>query len=160
MTLPTLVLVLLVATAGCSSDGATSGGAGAGGSGASGGGGGASGSGSGGTGVGGAVPDGSLDAPFDAPGCTLDKPYSSKNAACNACAEQECCVAINACYADSDCDDGYVNCILACALLPPDAGDAGIASCLDECGAQHPAGKAKYDAAIGCADSKCAGPCS
>ena len=66
---------------------------------------------------------------------------------------------MNACYADPDCDDGYVNCALACALLPDDAGDAGIAECLSDCGVQYPTGKVEYDAAIGCADSSCAAEC-
>ncbi len=100
------------------------------------------------------------DTGTDAPACQLQKPYSSQDAECNACAEQQCCALINACYADADCDDGYVNCILACALLPGDAGDAGVESCLADCATQHPTGRAKYDAAIGCADDKCAGPCS
>lgn len=52
-----------------------------------------------------------------------------------------------------------MNCILACALLPGDAGDAGVESCLGECAAQHPKGKSEYDAAIGCADDKCASVC-
>ena len=95
----------------------------------------------------------------DASACSLTKPYSSKNAACNACAEQHCCVAVNACYADPDCDDGYVNCILACALLPGDAGDAGVAACTADCDAQYPKGKQEYDAAIGCADTQCASEC-
>jgi hypothetical protein len=66
---------------------------------------------------------------------------------------------VNAYYADPDCDDGYVNCILACALLPDDAGDAGVAACIDDCDAQYPKGKQKYDAAIGCADTQCASEC-
>lgn len=100
------------------------------------------------------------DTGTDAPACQLTKPYSSKDADCNACAEQQCCALINACYADADCDDGYVNCILACALLPGYAGDAGVESCLTDCATQHPTGRASYDAAISCADAKCAGPCS
>lgn len=95
------------------------------------------------------------------PQCKLLKPFSSKNAACNDCAERECCAAINACLADKRCDDDYVNCSLACALLPADAGDAGAekARCLSECGAMHPEGKALYDAAFGCTDVKCAAAC-
>ncbi|MBE7478698.1 MAG: hypothetical protein HS104_01730 [Polyangiaceae bacterium] len=100
------------------------------------------------------------DTGTDAPACQLQKPYSSQDAACNACAEAECCALINVCYSDPDCDDGYVNCILACALLPGDAGDAGVESCIADCAAQHPAGRDEYDAAIGCADAKCAGSCS
>lgn len=95
------------------------------------------------------------------PQCRLLKPFSSKNAACNDCAERECCAAINACLADKRCDDDYVNCSLACALLPADAGDAGAEKerCLNECGAMHPDGKALYDAAFGCTDVKCAAVC-
>lgn len=128
-----------------------------------------------------AAADGSLDTgPFDAapadtgPGdtgveggdasdaaCKLVKAYSSKNAVCNACAEARCCAEINGCLGDKRCDDDYVNCILACALLPPDAGDAGDATkaCLAKCGADFPAGKALYDTAIGCADKQCAKEC-
>jgi len=95
----------------------------------------------------------------DASACILTKPYSSSNATCNACAEQHCCEAVNACYADPDCDDGYVNCALACALLPDDAGDAGIALCLADCDSQYPTGKQHYDAATGCADTSCAVEC-
>ncbi len=50
-------------------------------------------------------------------------------------------------------------CILACALDPGDGGDAGVATCLAACDAQYPQGKAKYDAAIGCGDTKCAAEC-
>ncbi len=95
----------------------------------------------------------------DASACTLTKPYSSSVPACNACAEQHCCEAVNACYADLECDDGYVNCALACALLPDDAGDAGIADCLSDCALKYPTGKQEYDAAIGCADTSCAVEC-
>ncbi len=103
------------------------------------------------------------DAPdsADAAACTLVKPYSSQNAACNACAEQHCCQEVNACTSDAECDDSYVNCILACALLPDDGGapDAGIDPCLSDCATQYPTGKVEFDAAIGCADSSCAAEC-
>ena len=151
-----------VGGAGGSSSGGTSGAGGGVGGAVSGGGsaGNTSGGGSAGTGgTAGVAGDAGADAAADASVCTLTKPYSSKNAACNACAEKECCAAINVCYASSDCDDGYVNCILACALLPGDAGDAGVADCLSDCDKQYPKGKAEYDAAIGCADTMCAGPC-
>ena len=96
----------------------------------------------------------------DAGACTLTKPYSSQNAACNACAEQHCCSQVNACTADAECDDSYVNCILACALLPEDGGaDAGIDPCLADCESQYPKGKAEFDAAIGCADTQCSVEC-
>ena len=94
--------------------------------------------------------------------CTLHKAYSSKNAACNACAQEHCCGAVNGCFDDPRCDDDYVNCILACALVPDDAGpDAGDATgaCLADCRAQYPAGKAEYDTAIGCVDGACADAC-
>jgi hypothetical protein len=103
--------------------------------------------------------DVATDSPTDASVCVLAKPYSSSVPACNACAEQNCCEVVNACYADPDCDDGYVNCALACALLPDDAGDAGIAECLADCGSQYPTGKQEYDAAIGCADTSCVAQC-
>jgi hypothetical protein len=88
--------------------------------------------------------------------CTLTKPYSSQDADCDACAEAWCCAAINACYADPACDDGYVNCALACAL---DDSDAGVDPCLEACAKDWPQGKLEYDAAIGCADTKCAAEC-
>lgn len=105
------------------------------------------------------APDDVADAAVDVSACTLSKPYSSSDRVCNACAEQHCCEAVNACYADLECDDGYVNCALACALLPDDAGDAGIAECLSDCAVQYPTGKEEYDAAIGCADTTCAAEC-
>ena len=67
--------------------------------------------------------------------------------------------------ADADADAGtsttgaHVNCILACALDPGDGGDAGVATCIAACDDQYPVGKAEYDAAIGCAESKCATEC-
>ena len=94
--------------------------------------------------------------------CTLHKAYSSKNAACNACAQEHCCAPVNGCFDDPRCDDDYVNCILACALLPDDAGpDAGDATgaCLADCDGKYPAGKAEYDIAIGCVDGACADAC-
>jgi hypothetical protein len=116
-----------------------------------------------------AVADVRLDAPRDGASeagdggaCTLVKPYSSKNAVCNQCAQAKCCAEINGCLGDPKCDDDYVNCILACSLLPPDGGsDAGAAikACIDQCGVEHPQGKAAYDVAIGCADTKCAVEC-
>lgn len=87
------------------------------------------------------------------------KPYSSKNVGCNQCAEAKCCVEINGCLGDPACDDTYVNCILACALLPDDAGDAGISLCMGQCAVDSPKGKAEYDTAIGCADTKCTIEC-
>ncbi len=103
------------------------------------------------------------DAPKDAvdASCKLVKAYSSKNAKCNACAEAKCCAEINGCLGDPKCDDEYVNCILACALLPADAGDAGAEAkaCIAKCGADFPVGKAAYDKAIGCADAQCGAEC-
>lgn len=93
--------------------------------------------------------------------CALVKPYSSKNAVCNQCAQTKCCSEINGCLGDPKCDDDYVNCILACALLPDDAGaDAGTKPCVDQCGKDFPQGKAEYDVAIGCADTKCNVECN
>ena len=109
-----------------------------------------------------AAADAPADAPADGAACTLHKPYSTKNAACNACAQERCCLALDACFDDPRCDDDYVNCILACALTPDDAGaDAGdaLGGCLADCAAKHPAGKAEYDAAIACVDGACAAPC-
>jgi hypothetical protein len=89
--------------------------------------------------------------------CKLIKPYSSKNATCNQCAENKCCVEINGCLADPECDDSYVNCTLACALGP--APDAGMSACLGQCGTAYPKGKSEYEAATGCADTRCASEC-
>lgn len=103
------------------------------------------------------------DAPKDTAdtSCKLVKAYSSKNAKCNACAEAKCCAEINGCLGDPKCDDEYVNCILACALLPADAGDAGAEAkaCIAKCGADFPVGKVAYDKAIGCADGQCGAEC-
>jgi len=103
--------------------------------------------------------DSAGDAPSDAGSCKLVKPYSSKNVGCNQCAEAKCCVEINGCLGDPACDDTYVNCILACALLPDDAGDAGISLCMGQCAVDSPKCKAEYDTAIGCADTKCTIEC-
>jgi len=102
--------------------------------------------------------DAGSDAPTDAAPCALISPYSSQNAACNACAEERCCAEINGCLGDPGCNDDYVNCTLACAFVD-DGGDAGLTACLDACGAQYPQGKAEYDVAIGCAEQACATPC-
>lgn len=91
--------------------------------------------------------------------CKLVAPYSSKNAPCNACAEQRCCVEMNACLGEVVCNDTYVNCILACSLLSGDAGKSEIDACIDKCGVDAPDGKAAYDAAIGCAEASCAAEC-
>jgi len=97
------------------------------------------------------------DVGVDTAPCTLIKPYSSKDVVCNQCAEEKCCPEINGCLGDPVCDDDYVTCILACALTP--VPDAGVDACLQQCAADYPTGKAKYDVAIGCADSKCATEC-
>jgi hypothetical protein len=93
--------------------------------------------------------------------CKLQKAYSSKDVDCNTCAEQQCCDEVNGCFADKRCDDDYVNCILACALLPADAADAGAERdrCVAECDSMHPDGKKAYDRAIGCVEMKCPTPC-
>jgi len=102
--------------------------------------------------------DSRADARRDAPPpCKLVKPYSTKNALCNQCAESKCCAEVNSCLGDTACDDDYVNCILACALSP--VPDAGSSPCLAQCGKDYPKGKAEYEAATGCADSKCASEC-
>lgn len=93
----------------------------------------------------------------DQTACKLVKPYSTKNAVCNACAETRCCAEINGCLGDPACDDDYVNCILVCALSP--APDAGTSACVSQCGKDHPKGRAEYDVATNCADGKCASEC-
>jgi hypothetical protein len=85
--------------------------------------------------------------------CSLVKPYSTKDKVCNDCAAEKCCAEVNDCLGDKRCDDDYVNCILACALLPDDAGDAG--GCIGECGTKYPEGKALYDTAIACVEEAC-----
>lgn len=105
---------------------------------------------------------GNADVRVDAGSCKLAKPYSTKNKTCNDCAATECCSEVNGCLDDVECDDHYVNCILACALLPDDAGpdaSAGIAACESDCANSYALGRAAYDRAIGCVDQKCAGPC-
>jgi hypothetical protein len=107
------------------------------------------------------APDGGLDAGLedagagDAAPCTLASPYSTKNPACNGCAEQRCCAEVNGCLLATACNDDYVNCLLACAFDP----DAGQDPCQADCAAQYPAGKAAYDTAIGCVDQACATEC-
>jgi hypothetical protein len=104
------------------------------------------------------TPQDALSEP-DGPACKLVKSYSSSNAKCNDCVEQKCCVEMNGCLGNLECDDTYVNCILACVLMPDDGGDAGMAICMDECAKLSPKGKAEYDVAIGCADDKCGVEC-
>lgn len=99
-----------------------------------------------------------VDAAPDAAPCKLLSPYSTKDKPCNDCAEQNCCEEINACFAAPQCDDLYVNCILACALLPDNA-DAGVPDCVAKCGTDYPDGKTGYLKAIGCADTKCPAEC-
>jgi hypothetical protein len=103
-----------------------------------------------------ALDDALDDAPVDAPSCTLAAPYSSSDADCNACAEKECCEEINGCLLDPACDDSYVNCILACSM-GVDAGE--VAPCIAICDEDYPTGKAEWEAAIGCADARCAAEC-
>ena len=115
--------------------------------------------------------DGGADAPFESSppdavveaidaACALHLPYSTKNKACNDCAAARCCVEMNACFDDPRCNDDYVNCALACALTDDAGPDGGaIAECLADCASKHPAGKARYDAAIGCAEAQCKSSC-
>ncbi len=100
----------------------------------------------------------------DAATCKLVKPYATRDVDCNVCAERACCALINDCYENPDCDDGYVNCLLACVLLPDDAGadggDAGVAQCTAQCAAEYPTGSAQYDALSTCVDAECASDCA
>ncbi len=106
------------------------------------------------------------DASGDTAACMLVRPYSTKTPKCNTCAEQECCALLNTCLNDDGCDNGYVDCILACALTDPgDAGpdadvDAGIAACETACGTQYPTGRDEYVAATACVDAKCSASCN
>jgi hypothetical protein len=113
--------------------------------------------GKGGAGAGGTA--GASGAGGEASACTLSKPYSSKDTFCNACAETHCCAEVNACLDDTRCNDDYVNCQLACALLPDSEDPAAIKACFADCGTQYPDGKQLYDAAIGCVDTQCVGIC-
>lgn len=108
-----------------------------------------------------AAPDAAVteDAAIDTGACKLSGVYSSSKPACNACAEEKCCVELNACFDAESCDDLYVNCILACALLEEDAGDEQIDACVTECGTEYPEGKTLYDAAMGCAETQCKAAC-
>ncbi len=92
----------------------------------------------------------------DAAMCKLVRPYSSRDVVCNGCAEAHCGCEINGCLVDTQCDDGYVNCIIACALDP---GDAGASPCMADCAQQYPRGKVEYDLAIGCVDRACPTEC-
>lgn len=113
------------------------------------------------------APDGvTADASADAGACRLVKPYSSKDVACNSCAQTECCAEVNGCLGDTVCDDDYVNCFLACVLLPDDAGagvdagpDAGVPACVKRCDVQYPKGAAEYQAATSCVDTRCKADC-
>lgn len=91
--------------------------------------------------------------------CLLAKPYSSQDKDCNACAEEACCAQVNGCLTDPRCDDDFVNCTLACALLPDDTDPEAIKACVADCEGQHPEGKKLYDDAIGCVDKACAKEC-
>jgi hypothetical protein len=111
-----------------------------------------------------AIADTVAEAAPDAAACTLVAAYSSSNAVCNGCAQSKCCAEVNGCLGDPRCNDDYVNCILACALLPDDAGadaDAAgaAADCVAKCGTDYPVGKTEYDTAIGCVDAKCGSEC-
>ncbi len=110
-----------------------------------------------------AASDASIATDADGGACVLVRPYSSRNTTCNACAQSKCCAAVNACLVDQDCDMGYVNCAIACAI-DFDAGsdaaaDAGPTACLADCATQFPKGRAEYDSAIGCVDRSCAVEC-
>jgi hypothetical protein len=88
--------------------------------------------------------------------CKLVKPYSSSDTDCNDCAELHCCAEVNTCYESPDCDDTYVNCMLACLL---EETDAGPEPCLQQCGLDSPKGKAEYEAVSNCADTQCKTEC-
>lgn len=99
------------------------------------------------------------DAASDTGACKLSGVYSSSMPACNACAEEKCCVELNACFDAESCDDLYVNCILGCALLEEDAGKEQIDACVTECGTEYPEGKTLYDTAMGCTETQCKAAC-
>ncbi len=105
-----------------------------------------------------AGPDAAIDAKTDAPACKLTAPYSTKNQGCNVCAEAHCCTDINACYASKDCDEGYVNCVIACALTEKDKPAYDI--CAATCAKEYPTGAKLYDAFSVCIDKACAPECA
>jgi hypothetical protein len=98
------------------------------------------------------------DASADAAACTLTAPYSTKNQLCNTCAEAHCCAAINACYASKDCDEGYVNCVIACALTEKDK--PAYDACAAVCSKDYPTGAKLFNTINACADKSCATECA
>lgn len=94
----------------------------------------------------------------DAAACTLSQPYSTKDAVCNECAQSHCCQAVNDCYADDQCNDTFVNCILGCALTDS-GGTDGTNACIAQCGVDSPQGKAEYAAISDCLAASCATEC-
>ncbi len=109
------------------------------------------------TAIDGAVEAG-IDAKADAPLCKLTAPYSTKDLDCNVCAEANCCIEVNACLASKDCDQGYVNCIIACALTEKDK--AAYDKCATACAADYPAGEKLYVGLGLCVDAACATACA
>jgi len=102
--------------------------------------------------------DRSPDQASDQAPCTLLGVYSSSDPGCNQCAEARCCAELNACFAEPQCDDLYVNCTLACVLTR--APDAGPKACLQQCAIDYPQGRDLYVTAMGCAEARCAAECS
>ncbi|MBK6697198.1 MAG: hypothetical protein IPG50_34165 [Myxococcales bacterium] len=83
--------------------------------------------------------------------CTL-KQEIDPNAACNTCAENNCCSEWNACLDDTDCD-AFLQCITACP-----AGTAGT-TCVNGCQSSHSTGASLASTAVTCLQGPCSTPC-
>ncbi len=110
-----------------------------------------------------APPDAVSDAPgdggkSDAPACKLTAAYSTKDQDCNLCAEAYCCAQVNACFASKDCNDGYVNCVIACALTEKDK--AGYDKCAAICATDYPTGDKLFAGLNLCVDTACKTECA
>ena len=109
--------------------------------------------------LGDAAVDSAVDAQAraDAPQCKLTSPYSTKDQDCNVCAEAKCCTPINACLASKDCNDGYVNCIVACAITEKDK--AANDRCSAVCAKDYPDGEKLFTTFSACVDNGCVLEC-
>lgn len=95
------------------------------------------------------------------------------SAACQACAEQNCCNQLTGCFSlDPGVDgegnpnptcrdyaDWYEDCAATC-YETPDAGDDDIDACVDECRIGNPAIADAWEAVRNCAIDKCAATCA
>lgn len=92
----------------------------------------------------------------DSGSCTLVMNITD-DAACNTCAQNNCCAAVNACAGDAECI-AINDCVNEC--FGSDAGDAGDPNtCIDACIDAHPTGEDKFIDANGCVAEKCEAQC-